>query len=207
MNNNISSLVQDVAKHLSARWDINADGNLVRATDKLCISIHQAAYPKKNTLSIGYVRPRDGRAGWVYVYEATGGGQVPSPSIYVSDTKTAEKIAKDIERRLLTEATRVHGMVVARINQNNDFEHNKTVTITQLAFILNTTPNKAYQKDDFTGEVSPYEGVEEFKKCGYGKFKVSGGDSITLELTSMSKTVAFEIAKAVREILVKHAKQ
>lgn len=135
---------------------------------------------------------------YVTVYENH--NKLDYPSISVSASKPAEKIAKDIVRRLLPDAEKVHKLVLEKVAAENAFVGGKTKTINDLAFICNTAPNRCYNKDDLTGEVSPYQDIKQFSNCGYGDFKVNSESNVSLKLEYMSKDVALKVAAALREI-------
>lgn len=135
---------------------------------------------------------------YVTVYENH--NKLDYPSISVSASKPAEKIAKDIVRRLLPDAEKVHKLVLEKVAAENAFVDGKTKTINDLAFICNTAPNRCYNKNDLTGEVSPYQDIKQFSNCGYGEFKVNSESNVSLKLEYMSKDVALKVAAALREI-------
>jgi hypothetical protein len=134
------------------------------------------------------------------IWEKDAGGRIADPSINVSNTKTATEVAKDIIRRLMPEAERVHGLVLTTNKENEQFQFNKTALINRLAEVCETTPDLSYQTKLPSGKVLPYAGVEEFKKNGYGHFEVSSGDSVHLEIHSMSSRTAILVAQALRHI-------
>jgi len=135
---------------------------------------------------------------YVTVYENH--SKLDYPSINVSADKEASKIAKDIVRRLLPDAEKVHKLVLQTVAAEKAHVDGKTKTIYDLASFCNTIPNRRHSNQELSGEVSPYEGIKQFSNCGYGEFQVNSENSVTLKLESMSKNVAFKVAVALREI-------
>jgi len=135
---------------------------------------------------------------YVTVYENH--SKLDYPSINVSADKEASKIAKDIVRRLLPDAEKVHKLVLEKVAAEKAHVDGKTKTIYDLASFCNTIPNRRHSNQELSGEVSPYEGIKQFSNCGYGEFQVNSENSVTLKLESMSKNVAFKVAVALREI-------
>ena len=136
---------------------------------------------------------------YVTVYENH--SKLDYPSINVSADKDVSKIAKDIVRRLLPDAEKVHKLVLEKVAAEKAYVDGKTKTIYDLASFCNTIPNRRHSNQELSGEVSPYEGIKQFSNCGYGEFQVNSENSVTLKLESMSKNVAFKVAVALREIL------
>ena len=135
---------------------------------------------------------------YVTVYENH--SKLDYPSINVSANKEASKIAKDIVRRLLPDAEKVHKLVLEKVAAEKAYVDGKTKTIYDLASFCNTIPNRRHSNQEISGEVSPYEGIKQFSNCGYGEFQVNSENSVSLKLESMSKNVAFKVAVALREI-------
>ena len=135
---------------------------------------------------------------YVTVYENH--SKLDYPSINVSADKDVSKIAKDIVRRLLPDAEKVHKLVLEKVAAEKAYVDGKTKTIYDLASFCNTIPNRRHSNQELSGEVSPYEGIKQFSNCGYGEFQVNSENSVSLKLESMSKNVALKVAVALREI-------
>lgn len=135
---------------------------------------------------------------YVTVYENH--NKLNYPSVNVSADKDASKIAKDIVRRLLPDAEKVHKLVLEKVAAEKAHVDGKTKTICDLASFCDTAPNRRHSNNELSGEVSPYEGIKQFSNCGYGEFRVNSENSVSLKLESMSKNVALKVAVALREI-------
>ena len=182
-----------------------ADYLIERITDHLTLCVHDSSYGHNGMLYVSLVRPvgRDGNRPTIWENDPLAGmGTIHDPVIYMSNTKSPEQIAKDISRRLMPEAERVMALALKAIEKENQFEDDKIATINELAEVVNNQPDRHYQSHKLTGKISPYTGVEQFQKFGYGGFTVNAGDSVTLELVSMSKDVAIQVARAIRGIFL-----
>ena len=135
---------------------------------------------------------------YVTVYENH--NKLNYPSVNVSADKDASKIAKDIVRRLLPDAEKVHKLVLEKVAAEKAHVDGKTKTIYDLASFCDTAPNRRHSNNELSGEVSPYQDIKQFSNCGYGQFQVNSENSVSLKLESMSKNVALKVAVALREI-------
>jgi hypothetical protein len=189
-------------------WAVQSENMIVRNTDQLALFLREGGYDNRGKIRISFSRPRDAKGQYVSLWEKSpANGAVSDPSINVSADKTSEQIARDIVRRLLPEAERVFALATETVNSHNKFETDKVEAIKLVAFHCGTRPERHYQTDELNGEVDPYKGagLESFKANGYGKFKVSGKDCISLELNSMNLDVALEIADALHAIFRERA--
>jgi hypothetical protein len=188
-------LLKEIASFLPTDFVVAQDKISLQRADGLNLWFHSRYNtPDKITVKYG-----NSEKSYVTVYENH--NKLDYPSINVSADKEASKIAKDIVRRLLPDAEKVHKLVLEKVVAENAFVDGKTKTINDLASICNTAPNRCrHNQYDLTGEVSPYEGIKQFSNCGYGEFKVNSENSVSLKLESMSKNVALKVAVALREI-------
>jgi hypothetical protein len=187
-------LLKEIASLLPTGFVVADDKISLQRADGLNLWFH-SRYNTPDKITVKY-----GNTEQCYVTVYENHNKLDYPSINVSADKPAEKIAKDIARRLLPDAEKVHKLVLEKIAAENAFVDGKTKTINDLASICNTAPNRCYNKNDLTGEVSPYQGIKQFSNCGYGEFKVNSESSVSLKLESMSKNVALKVAAALREI-------
>jgi hypothetical protein len=97
---------------------------------------------------------------YVTVYENH--NKLDYPSVNVSADKDASKIAKDIVRRLLPDAEKVHKLVLEKVAAEKAHVDGKTKTICDLASFCDTAPNRRHSNNQLSGEVSPYEGIKQF---------------------------------------------
>lgn len=187
-------LLKEIASLLPTGFVVANDKISLQRADGLNLWF-RSAYNTPDKITIKY---GNSEKSYVTVYENH--NKLDYPSINVSADKPAEKIANDIARRLLPDAEKVHKLVLEKVAAENAFVDSKTKTINDLASICNIDPNRCYNKNDLTGEVSPYQGIKQFSNCGYGEFKVNSESSVSLKLESMSKNVALKVAVALREI-------
>lgn len=183
-------------------WKVEGNDELVR-DDGLRLWFREGGYGNEGRITISFNRPRNAKGDYVTLWQPKGSGRVADPSITVAADKASEKIAKDIYRRLLAEAEVVFGLAKAKIASEDDYEARKIQSINKLAEICGGQPERHYQSKELTGEIDPFKcvGIESFKDKGYGRFKVSSGDCITLELTSMNFETAAAVAVAIRNVL------
>lgn len=190
------ALLKEIASFLPTGFVVAQDKISLQRADGLNLWF----YSRYNTPDNNLITVKYGNTEKSYVTVYENHNKLDYPSINVSADKEASKIAKDIVRRLLPDAEKVHKLVLEKVAAENAFFDGKTKTINDLASICNTAPNRRHNNNDITGEVSPYEGIKQFSNCGYGEFKVNSENSVTLKLESMSKNVALKVAAALREI-------
>ena len=187
-------LLKEIASFLPTDFVVAQDKISLQRADGLNLWFHSRYNtPDKITVKYG-----NSEKSYVTVYENH--NKLDYPSINVSADKEASKIAKDIVRRLLPDAEKVHKLVLEKVAAEKAHVDGKTKTIYDLASFCNTIPNRRHSNQELSGEVSPYEGIKQFSNCGYGEFQVNSENSVTLKLESMSKNVAFKVAVALREI-------
>jgi len=122
---NFAKQSQEIAAHLPKEWEIapawpddpkspfylTRDDGLqlfLRLTD---------TYREKDKGSASYSRPKDSQGRYVSIYDD--GKSVREPSIGFALTKTPQEIAKDITRRLIPEAERVHVLALRAVESSN----------------------------------------------------------------------------------------
>ncbi len=198
----------EVARNLPGKWvGVLHDDQLNRLSDKLRLSFSVDSYDHRGQIHIYYDGSGVAYPEWyVTVYDPVTHDKVSYPSINVSMTKTGEQIAKDIVRRLLPDAEKVHGLVVKKLQEEKDFAIGKESAIKVMGHACGTEPDRHYQTHELTGKVKPYGPNQDFKKCGYGEFTVNGPDSVNLQLSSMSLKVAQKIAFVLRDIIKENSK-
>jgi hypothetical protein len=199
----------EIGRNLPGEWsacggDVAANlHSITRKSDQLTFGLRKNMYGYDSKTHIFYCRPEDKNGERHTLWEKDdANSKIADPSINVSNTKTAEQVAKDILRRLMAEAERVHKFALLANNESETFQLGKTALIHCLAEVLHTEPEHDYQSKELNGKVKPYSGVEEFKKHGYGTFTVTSSDSVDLELHSMSQEVALRVATAIRAIFL-----
>ena len=185
--------LKEIASLLPTGFVVAEDKISLQRTDGMNLWFLTRYNPNKITVKYGNTEKS-----YVTVYENL--SKLDYPSINVSADKDVSKIAKDIVRRLLPDAEKVHKLVLEKVAAEKAYVDGKTKTIYDLASFCNTIPNRRHSNQELSGEVSPYEGIKQFSNCGYGEFQVNSENSVTLKLESMSKNVAFKVAVALREI-------
>lgn len=134
---NLSALAAGIAAALPGQWSASnvqtyprSDGefDLTRA-DGLTLSAVAGGYRNAGRMTISHSRPRTAKGGYVDLWGDTSkgepSGQIATPSITVSLDKDAEAIARDIARRLLTDAERVEGLARASVARDNAYHDGK----------------------------------------------------------------------------------
>lgn len=117
-----------IRQHLPGLWVIKPfnveDSNRGELTreDGLVLHFSINQYGLKGKMTISLSRPCY-KGGWVEVWEEH--NKIHDPSINVSDTKSPEQIARDIERRLLADCEKVFKLVNERIARDVAYENKK----------------------------------------------------------------------------------
>jgi len=187
-------LLKEIAALLPSDFVVAQDKISLQRADGMNLWFH-SRYNTPDKITVKYGNTEKS---YVTVYENY--SKLDYPSINVSADKDASKIAKDIVRRLLPDAEKVHKLVLQTVAAEKAHVDGKTKTIYDLASFCDAIPNRRHSNNELSGEVSPYEGIKQFSNCGYGEFQVNSENSVTLKLESMSKNVALKVAVALREI-------
>lgn len=121
-----------VASHLAGDWtvrpmphctDPSSPFLLARADGLTLFFSLRSAWNKPDKGLCSYYRPSGPDNARVSVYE--NGKQLPDPSIHFSVTKTPEQMAKDITRRLIPDAERVHALALRALESDIAHHHRK----------------------------------------------------------------------------------
>jgi hypothetical protein len=124
---NFAKQSQEIAAHLPGQWEIAPAWNedpespfyLIR-DDGLQLFLRLTdTYQYRGKGSASYSRPKDSRGRYVSIYDD--GKTVLEPGIGFALTKTPEEIAKDITRRLIPEAERVHALALRAVESANAY--------------------------------------------------------------------------------------
>jgi hypothetical protein len=190
-------------------------GNIITTDDEMTWSdgfklwFREGGYGNEGRIAISFSRPRDAKGQYLTLWAKVGSGTVHDPRITVANTKSPEKIANDIKRRILPEAEVVFKLAKERIAAEDNFHTGKDKTIHLMAALCGTEPERHYQSKELTGEIDPYKGagVPSFKEHGYGKIKVTGPDSVTIELTSIGVDTASALVSEISRILTNIGKK
>lgn len=85
----------------------------------LFLNLYAGRYKAKGKGAASYARPFSASLGRIELYE--NGHNVRDPRIEFSLAKADAQIAKDLARRLLPEAARIHALVLARLEKENAY--------------------------------------------------------------------------------------
>jgi hypothetical protein len=96
---------------------------LTRA-DGLALYVVAGGYGKAGRITITHSRPRGVKGEWVELW-GEGAAKINSPEITVAATADAERIAKEIARRLLPDAECVQGLAMARIDADRAYRDSR----------------------------------------------------------------------------------
>lgn len=190
-------------------WKLNpveeggSRGYLTRE-DGLTLYFSFDAYGNKGKIAISYSSGDLNKGAYVTVYDDKY-QRVSYPSINVSTAKTPDQVARDIQKRLMTDAVRVHGLVLKSIAEEKKFVDTREASTLRLAGMLGVLPKRDYNSKALSHEVDPFDNVKAFGADGYGSFVVSSANSISLKLSSMSLETALKVAAALRPILAAKA--
>lgn len=135
-----------------------------------------------------YPRFKDGQ--YVSIWDSGQAGQSHGPKVGISYDKSAEQIAKDIERRFLLEFRDHLAKVQASIKSRNEYEDNIAQNI---ALILGRKPTEEEAK---SGNVSISAGEH------WGSLRVSD-DSVNFEIHSIKPETARALMELVRKLEAK----
>lgn len=205
---NIQTLTQ-IAIALSGQWTAEMDkvdgpeyhsasssGELIRA-DGLTIRVSSGGWAHKDKNHFAFSRPRNAKGEYPTLWEDR--NQLPDPSINTSDSKSPDKIAKDIVSRLLPDAEKVFALANERIASDNAYASNK---LNALRAVCATLGKEDIPTDHYSKEPR-YEvtigGFDESSK-GYGKVRVNSAESIDIELSSVPPATAHKILTFLREM-------
>lgn len=122
-----------------------------------------AAYSRKGMGYASYNRPRDAKGKHVEVYGTTIGARLTDPSIKFSLSKTAEQVARDIQRRLVPEAEKLHQEVLRRIESENAY-HDRAASAAEVAKTLTRRAGLRFSANGADIEVCGYVSPETAKK-------------------------------------------
>lgn len=194
--------LKEIANALPGNWTVKDNDELTRA-DGLKLWVREGGYGMKGRVGVSFMRPRGVRGDWYDLWDNN--EKVSDPRITVSATKSSEAIAKDIVRRLLTDAEKVFALATARIKIHADFDSGKKDLLHEVASVFGTKPKTHYSTGEFTGEIDPYVGIKSFGVNGYGNVIVNGPDSIKIELNSMGKDFGMKVVKALAAVIKEEA--
>lgn len=178
-------------------------GNLsIVAENGLELWLRFGGYGNEGKIKIGYSRPRDRKGGYVTIWSKVAGeGQINDPSIKVSESKNADVIAKDIVRRLLSDAEAVHLLVKEAIKSNESYEDKKGALAEELANVCHSEARNV--GDGLTPSIDLYKGIKKQAsdyRLGYGTITVNG-DSADFKLSSVPAEMAKKLAGIIFEAL------
>lgn len=190
----VSDLIKDDG--FAVRWI----GYITRQSDGLNLRFAFDEYGNKGKIAISGSSGDLNGGRYVTAYNEMH-QKVTYPSINVTMSKTTEQVAKDIKKRMLDECNRVHGYVLKKIKNDNQFLFDRDSATQRLAAEFGSKAKTVYNHpEQLTYEVDPYVNVEKFKQFGYGEFKVNSATSVELKLNGLTLDVACKVAEALKKI-------
>jgi hypothetical protein len=203
-NNFLKELVQCLYGFTVDRCGNNSPshvGYLTRVADGLSLRFGFDEHGSRGKITISGSSGDLNNGVYIEVYDENY-ARVRYPSINVSMSKDVRKVAIDIGNRLLGECNRVHLLVLKKIAEDNKFKNDRDHSTRYLANTCGVMVSKNHRHpNQLSYDVDPFGTTEKYKKHGYGKFTVNSGDSVNLELNSMSFETATKVAAALRLIL------
>ncbi len=127
-----------IAIYLSRDWRVENEkeefdifsGEFIR-NDGMKIFFRANHYGFRDKIVFSFSRPRDDKGNYVELYNEK--GKISDPSITCSLSKTEDKMAQDILRRLLPEAERIFALTNEKIEKLNEVENNRISLLRQMA--------------------------------------------------------------------------
>ncbi len=205
---NFPLFVEEIGKELPGDWvvtkaysdDSNPERMHLTRSDGVRLYLSNSRnWGKNGKMSIMNSAPvgKDGR-NFIGVYH-NGNKVETTHKIYVSESKSPAQIAKDIVKRLLTEAENIHKLTLVQIERNEQEANKKLDTIYRLNDILLSSEFK----DDKRANISlhPGGGNWDYSK-GYGNAVVNdGGETVEFELSSIPADKAVELTSWLKSNL------
>lgn len=161
-------------------------GRIARA-DGPVVFVHGPSYQHKGKLSITGDYPRDAEGQYVYV--DWDDRQAGAPSIGVGEGRGAKVVASEIARRFLPAYLDRYAKVAERVAASNAHDEARKALADRLAAAIGTTA----RHDRGGSEVS----VSVNNDGGYGDVHVSSGNSVSIDLRSVTPEVAEAVLRVV----------
>lgn len=164
-------------------------GFYLKRADGLTLFFSPPSYSHKNKYRVCYSRPRhEGK--WLELYEKDVNGMsqnICDPSANLSETKTADQLAKDITRRILPEAEKVHALALERIANENSAKDAQQTSAFRIAVAVNKPLQSKYQGKAGEKETSGH--IE-----GIGTWQAEAGGRVSFSLYSLPIDKAEKLA-------------
>lgn len=190
---NHTDIALAIADALSGEWEASPQSNEyaqcgweLRRDDGLTIYLSGPSYDHKTQFRFGLSAPRHNGH---YVEAYDGNERLNHPVIGCGIAKTPEQMARDIERRLLPDAERVNGLVLARIASMIASENAQSASWKAVHKALGKLAADDPARRNFNGY---FDG---------GSFEVHSGGSVTFKLYSLDADKATKLATAFRAII------
>jgi len=144
----------DTASGLGNNWqavpisdEYKESGFYLKRADGFTLFFSPPSYSHKGKFRVAYSRPRhEGK--WFELYERDASGslqKVSDPSANLSETKTADQLAKDIIRRILPEAEKVHTLALERIADENSAKDAQQTSALRVSVAVKKPLQSKYQ--------------------------------------------------------------
>lgn len=136
------------------------EGALIREGDNLTIRAVAGRYGETGRISLSHTRKRNSKGEYIEVWgdreKGENPGRMDDPTITVSQDKSAEKVAADIAKRLLTDAEKIELRVRERIEAADRHENKRVNFIRAVCAAAGEEPRMRYGSGELSEDVSIY---------------------------------------------------
>lgn len=186
----------DTCTALGSNWkavpisdEYKESGFYLKRADGLTLFFSPPSYSHRNKFHVSYSRPRH-NGSWFELYEKDASGylqKVSDPSANLSETKTADQLAKDISRRILPEAEKVHKLALERIAYENSAKDAQQASALRVSVAVNKPLQSKYQGKAGEKETSGH--ID-----GIGTWQAEAGGRVSFSLYSLPIDKAEKLA-------------
>jgi hypothetical protein len=162
---------------------------------RLALSINP--YDARGRIVISHVRPRHADGSWVELYDGNH-DKIASPSITVAMDKAPEKIATDIQRRLIPDADRIEILANEKVAEYVKYNDGKNSLIRELASMVDVRTVEI-RPGELKAVINVFNGQGDFGRIGYGDARINGSDSVDLDLKSLKPELAKKLISVIQE--------
>lgn len=201
---NFVELISEVVNHLEgfkiSEIDLSSGQSeyWIKAThgDGRCLDFMRNCYNNKIGISGVYGLDAYGRYAGPINFGSIKYNQKRPDSIGVSVTKSAEKIADDIKRRLLPTYSELYYKIAERIAKDKEKSNTVNQRITEIADLIDS--------DDIQGK-SNYTKTVYFssKSIHRGEIRTSNGEDYAIEITGVPHVITLAIAQLLKNSVAK----
>ena len=180
--------IETIADLLGGYWvafpEESYNNQATLTKDNITINIQNSGYQKENKISISGSYPHDCHGGISY-------HDLRNPSIGCSKDKTAEQIARDIQKRFLPAYLEDLQKVLTTNKKTQEYADANYQTINTLADLLGITPEKDHRNEYFLRVYNTLQGLHGLEVNYYGsrvdmKLELTPGQAV--EVLTLLKT-------------------